>query len=89
MVNENALKRLRNVEGHVRGIQRMLIEEKYCIDIIRQINVVQAALNKVNTLVLNQHLNSCVITAVRGENPEEREQVLSEIEDIFEAATRV
>lgn len=89
MVNENALKRLRNVEGHVRGIQRMLIEEKYCIDIIRQINAVQAALNKVNTLVLNQHLNSCVITAVRGENPEEREQVLSEIEDIFEAATRV
>ena len=89
MINDNALKRLKNVEGHIRGIQRMIVEEKYCIDIIRQINAVQAALNKINLLVLNQHLNSCVITAVRGENPEEREQILSEIEDIFEAATKV
>lgn len=89
MKHEDALKRLRNIEGHVRGIQRMVSDEKYCIDIMRQIQAVQAALNKVNNMILEEHLDSCVITAVRGENPEERERVLKEITSVFAASNRV
>ena len=87
--HEAALKRLKTIEGHLRGIQRMLDEDAYCIDIIRQIHAVQAALNKVSGQILEEHLNSCVITAVQGEDSQERERVLKEISDVFEAAMKV
>jgi len=67
----------------------MVENEEYCIDLIRQIQAVQAALNKVSLTILNEHLNSCVITAIRGEDPSERERVLKEIEEIFEQSTKV
>ena len=89
MKHNDALHRLKNVEGHIRGIQRMIDEDQYCIDVIRQINAAQAALNKVSTIILEEHLNSCVITAIRGDDPNERERVLHEITDVFEAATKV
>lgn len=87
--HEEALKRLKTAEGHLRGIQRMLEEDAYCIDVIRQIQAVQAALNKVSGRILEEHLNSCVITAVQGEDPRERERVLKEISDVFAAAMKV
>lgn len=83
------IKRLKTAEGHLRGVQRMLENDAYCIDVIRQIQAVQGSLNKISAKILDQHLNSCLITAVRGENPEERERVLKEIADVFEAATKV
>jgi DNA-binding FrmR family transcriptional regulator len=88
MKHENVLRRLKTVEGHVRGIQRMVEEDAYCIDVIRQIQAVQSALNKVSTQILEEHLHTCLITAVRGEDEQERERVLHEIIDVFEAATR-
>jgi DNA-binding FrmR family transcriptional regulator len=84
----DTIRRLKTAEGHLRGIQRMLDENVYCIDIIRQIQAVQAALNKVSIVILDQHLNSCVITAIRGEDPNERERVLDEISEVFEMSTR-
>jgi DNA-binding FrmR family transcriptional regulator len=86
--NAEALRRLKNVEGHVRGVERMLEDNAYCIDVIRQIQAVQAALNKVSTMILEEHLNSCLITAVRGDSPEERERVLKEIAEVFDTAKR-
>ncbi|MGB6423596.1 MAG: metal-sensitive transcriptional regulator [Anaerolineales bacterium] len=88
MKHENALRRLKNVEGHIRGIERMVEEDTYCIDVINQIQAVKAALSKINTMILDEHLNSCLITAVRGENVDERERVLKEIADVFDTATR-
>ncbi|MBN1146821.1 MAG: metal-sensitive transcriptional regulator [Anaerolineales bacterium] len=88
MKHENALQRLKTVEGHIRGVQRMIEEDAYCIDVIRQIQAVQGALNKVSAMILEEHLHSCLITAVRGEDPDERERVLREIADVFEAATK-
>ena len=88
MKHNSALKRLKTVEGHIRGIQRMVEEDAYCIDVIRQIQAVQAALNKISAQILDEHLNSCLITAVRGEDAAERERVLKEILDVFEAATK-
>jgi DNA-binding FrmR family transcriptional regulator len=89
MKHENALKRLKTVEGHIRGIERMVEDDIYCIDVIRQIQAVQAALNKVSTMILEEHLNSCLTTAVRGEDPDERERVLQEIKEVFETAAKV
>ena len=83
------LKRLRSISGHVNGIERMVTEDAYCIDVIKQVQAVQAALNKVNDLILEQHLNSCVIEAVRGDNQKERERVLDEIVGVFEMAQKI
>ena len=88
MKHMDAAKRLKTVEGHIRGIQRILDEDAYCIDVIRQIQAVQAALNKISAQILDEHLNSCLITAVRGDDPDERERVLREISDVFETASR-
>jgi DNA-binding FrmR family transcriptional regulator len=88
MNHAETLKRLKTIEGHVRGVERMVEEDAYCIDVIRQIQAVQAALNKVSTQILENHLNSCLIKAVRGDDPDERERVLQELTDVFETATR-
>jgi CsoR family transcriptional regulator, copper-sensing transcriptional repressor len=88
MKHESALNRIKNVEGHLRGVERMVEEDAYCIDVIRQIQAVQAALNKISSMILEEHLNSCLITAVRGEDVDERERVLREIADVFEMAAK-
>jgi DNA-binding FrmR family transcriptional regulator len=89
MENENTLRRLKTVEGHLRGVIRMVEEDAYCIDVIRQIQAVEAALNKVSSRILEEHLNSCVITAIQGNDKSERERVLKEITEVFEMSTKV
>lgn len=89
MENDNTIRRLKTVEGHLRGIIRMVEEDVYCIDIIRQIQAVEAALNKVNAQILEGHLNSCVTTAIQGDDPKERERVLKELTEVFEMSTKV
>jgi len=89
MRHDDPLQRLKTTEGHLRGVIRMLEEDAYCIDVIRQIQAIEAALNKVSGLILEQHLNSCVITAVKGENIAERQRVLKEILEVFETAAKV
>lgn len=86
---DNTLRRLKTIEGHLRGVIRMVEEDTYCIDVIRQIQAVESALNKVSSQLLENHLNSCVITAIQGNDRKERERVLKEITDVFEEATRV
>jgi CsoR family transcriptional regulator, copper-sensing transcriptional repressor len=83
------LKRLRSIAGHVNGIERMVSADAYCIDVIKQVQAVQAALSKVNDLMLANHLNTCVIEAVRGDNKQERERVLEEIVGVFEMAQKI
>jgi CsoR family transcriptional regulator, copper-sensing transcriptional repressor len=86
--HQDSIRRLKTAEGHLRGIQRMLEDDAYCIDVIQQIQAVQSALNRVSSTILSQHLNSCVITAIRGEDQDERERVLKEITQVFEAANK-
>ena len=78
------LNRLKTVEGHVRGVQRMVEEDAYCIDILKQTQAIQRALDKLNSLILTDHLNGCVTTAIRGEDPLERERVVTELLQVFE-----
>ncbi len=89
MKHESSVLRLKTIEGHVKGVTRMVENGEYCIDVIRQIQAVQAALNKVTTQILDEHLNSCVITAIRGDDPQERERVLKEIAEIYEHAGKL
>jgi DNA-binding FrmR family transcriptional regulator len=82
---QKLLTRLKTIEGHVRGVQRMVEDEAYCIDLIRQTKAIQRAIDGVNRMILERHLNTCVTTAVRGEDPEERQRVLGELLQVFEA----
>lgn len=89
MKNEESTKRMKVVEGHLHGVVRMMEEGAYCIDVISQIHAIQAALNKISAGILEDHLNACVTTAIRGDDPSERERVLKEISGVFIAATKV
>ena len=83
--NAEIVRRLRSVEGHVRGIERMIGEGAYCIDVVNQVHAVQRALKRVSGLVLDRHLHSCVTSVIRGEDASERERVIDEILNVFEA----
>lgn len=82
-VRADAVQRLKSVGGHINGIVRMLEDERYCIDVIKQVQAVQAALNRVNETILDSHLRTCVTTAVQGDDPEDRERVLNEVTEVF------
>lgn len=77
-------RRLSSAAGHLKGIQRMVEDDKYCIDVIKQIQAVQAALDKVKTIILSEHLDTCVSAAIRGDNADERERMLAEVTSVFE-----
>jgi DNA-binding FrmR family transcriptional regulator len=79
--------RLKTIEGHVRGVQRMVEEDAYCIDILKQTQAIQRALDKFNSIILANHLNGCVTTAIRGEDAQERERVVTELLQVFEASS--
>jgi DNA-binding FrmR family transcriptional regulator len=83
------LRRFRVTVGHLEGVARMIERDEYCVDVIKQIQAVEASLNRLSTKILENHLHSCVAPAIRGNDPEAREKVLGEIAEVFEAATRV
>jgi len=86
--HKDSIQRLKTVEGHIRGIQRMLEEDKYCIDVLRQIQAVQSALNKISAQILDSHLKTCVLDAINGDDLDERKRVLNEITEVFETANK-
>jgi DNA-binding FrmR family transcriptional regulator len=83
------LNRLKSIEGHVRGIQRMVEKGDYCVDVVNQILAVQRALQKVNAMVLDRHLHTCVTDAIRSDDPVERERVIGEIMGVFDATGKL
>ena len=66
--------RLRRIEGQVQGLQRMIENEAYCVDILLQISAVQGALEQVRKLLLGRHIESCVADALRSGNKTDRQQ---------------
>jgi len=88
-VRGQAAARLRSIEGHVRGVVRMVEEGAYCIDIIKQILAIQRALEKVNALLLEDHLETCASTAIRSADQREREGTIRELLDVFETSGRL
>jgi CsoR family transcriptional regulator, copper-sensing transcriptional repressor len=84
-LKRDVLNRLRSIAGHVNGIARMVEEDKYCIDVIHQVEAVQAALDRVSLLVLDDHMHHCVTNAIRSGDPAEGERVLGELREVFAA----
>src|SRR5262249_48372381 len=78
-----ALGRLRRIEGQVQGIQRMVDDDKYCVDILLQLAAGQGAVEQVQKLVLGQHIESCVSDAIRSGNTRERQKKVGELLDVF------
>jgi DNA-binding FrmR family transcriptional regulator len=76
---ESLIKRLKRIEGQVRGVQKMVEDNRYCIDILVQISAIQAALKKVGFNLLERHANHCVSKAIREGNGEESIQELMEV----------
>lgn len=89
MEKRERILRIRTIEGHIRGIERMMEEDAYCIDVIRQIQAVQSALTKVSVDVLDEHLQNCLVNAVQSDNGTDKDQVLREITEVYEMASKV
>ncbi len=81
MDNKGALiNRLRRIEGQIKGLQKMVDEEKYCSDILMQVSAVRSAVNNVGKLVLEQHLRKCLDLP---EDEEEREKAIQELTELI------
>ena len=78
------LNRLNRVEGQVRGIARMVEQDRYCLDILTQLHAVRAALRRVEGEVLKAHLEHCVTGAMVSGNAAEREQKSAELVDLID-----
>lgn len=79
----NVVNRLKSVGGHINGIVNMVEDDRYCIDVIKQIQAVQAALARTSEIILGNHLNTCVTAAMQGDDLDERERVMREILEVF------
>jgi DNA-binding FrmR family transcriptional regulator len=76
---ENLLKRLRRIGGQVGGIERMITEERYCIDILTQVSAIQAALDKVALELLEDHARHCVVGASEGNREAKTEEMMGAV----------
>ena len=72
---DDYLKRLRRIEGQARGLQRMVEEEQYCIDILTQVAAMTKALQAVSLSLLEEHMGHCVLEAAKSDGPEAQEKL--------------
>ena len=86
--HKNNLVALRRIEGQVRGVQRMIEDGKYCIDILNQIYAVKGALGRVEEKILGKHLENCVTKAVQGGSEKEKRQKMDEILNLIRQTRR-
>jgi CsoR family transcriptional regulator, copper-sensing transcriptional repressor len=85
---EQVLKRLSRIEGQVRGLSRMVEEDRYCIDLITQVSAVRAALKRVEEEVLRDHVAHCVEHAISSGDAEDQRQKVKELMDVIVRAER-
>ena len=81
----DALKRLSYLAGHLEGVRRMIESDAYCPDVLKQTHAVRKAIAKLETRILEGHLNSCVADGMRDGH---QEQVVSELMELYEVANR-
>ncbi len=83
MINEEtkkaASRRLNLIKGQISGIERMIAEEKYCIDIINQLSAVRNALEKVSLIIMKRHIESCIISGAETADPKKQTQKMDEL----------
>ena len=82
-VSEKVRKNLNRVEGQVRGIAKMVEDDRYCIDVVTQIEAARAALARIESDLLRQHLGHCVHRAMNSKNASDQEKVIEELVGVF------
>jgi DNA-binding FrmR family transcriptional regulator len=82
-VKASCIRRLSRIEGQVRGLSRMVEEDRYCIDIVTQLSAVRAALRRVEQEVLRDHVGHCVRHAMQSDDIEDQDRKLSELMDVL------
>ena len=82
------LNRLRRIEGQVRGVARMVEEDRYCIDVLTQLRAIRAALSRVESELLKGHLSHCIESAIVSGDQAEQRQKASELIELLERAAR-
>jgi DNA-binding FrmR family transcriptional regulator len=82
---QQLLNRLKRVEGQVRGIHQMVEDDRYCVDILHQISAVQAAMNRVSLILLEDHTQHCVANAIKKEDGKE---AIKELMDVMKTMTK-
>lgn len=82
-LKQRAANRLKRIEGQVRGVAKMVDEERYCGDVLVQLSAVQESLRGVAQLLLRNHLQHCATDAIRSSDTERREQMYDELTDLF------
>jgi len=86
---EEIVRRAKSVAGHLQGVLRMVESDKYCIDVIRQIEAIEQALHGIKRRLLEGHLETCVTRAIRSKKPRERERVVAELLEVYDTERRV
>lgn len=79
----NVSKRLARIEGQVRGLSKMIEDDRYCIDVLTQVKAVSAALKKVEGELLKDHADHCLAAAIASDDLDEREQKVAELVDLL------
>ena len=82
-MKKQILNRMSYLSGHLKGIKKMIQDDKYCIDVIKQNEAVMAAIKKVNRMILENHLNTCVTEAIKGKSEKERKKKIKELLAIY------
>ena len=77
--HKEEMERLKKIEGQIRGVQRMIEEGRYCVDILNVLSSIQGAIEKVEDQILKRHLEGCVSHAVKGGSPKERNEKFNEV----------
>ena len=80
---ESTLKRLSRIEGQVRGVARMIADDRYCIDVLNQIEAVKAALKKVQDEILRDHIGHCVEHAITSGDPKDQRKKVAELVQVL------
>lgn len=88
MNKDDYLKRLRRIEGQVRGLQRMVEDDTYCIDVLTQVSAVTSALQSVAVGLLDEHVRHCVSDAARGDDAARAEEMVTEATRAIERLVR-
>ena len=79
------LRRIAYIDGHLQGVRRMIEEDKYCVDVLKQTYAVRRAIEKMEGLMLDNHLHTCVVEGIKGGR---EEQVMGELVELYELANR-
>jgi DNA-binding FrmR family transcriptional regulator len=81
--HKDCLTRLSRIEGQVRGVSKMIEEERYCIDLLTQLRAIRAALGKVESEVLKDHADHCIADAINSGNEDDQREKFSELIELF------